>query len=60
MSHRAAWELVPLVEMVRNEKRQTGYVLNLYARIPVEIPPSEERRQVMLATWDRLGTSPSR
>jgi len=53
-SNRAAWELLPLVEMVRGEKRQVGYVLNLYARIPVEMPPSPERDRAVLATWDRL------
>lgn len=53
-SNRAAWELVPLVEMVRGERRHVGYLLNLYARIPVEIPPSPERARAVRATWDRL------
>jgi len=53
-SHRATWELLPLVEMIQGERRQIGHVLNLYARIPVEIPPSEERSQAILALWDRL------
>jgi len=39
---------------VRGEKRQTGYALALYARIPIEIPPSEARSQAVLAAWDRL------
>lgn len=53
-SNRAAWELRPLVEMVRGERRQVGFVLNLYARIPVEMRPSPERDRAVLATWDRL------
>ena len=31
-----------------------GYTLTLYARVPTEIPPSKERREAVLATWDRL------
>jgi hypothetical protein len=52
--NRAAWEILPLVEMACGERRQLGYELNLYARIPTEIPPSAERRQKVAETWDRL------
>jgi len=53
-ANRAAWEIAPQIETVRGEKRQTGYALTLYARIPIEIPPSEERTRAVLASWDRL------
>jgi len=52
--HRAAWEVVPLVEMVRGSRRQVGYTLSLYARIPMEIPPGPERQEMVLAIWERL------
>jgi hypothetical protein len=31
-----------------------GFVLNLYARLPMEIPPGEERRKAGAALWERL------
>jgi len=52
--NRAAWELSPLVEMHKEKPVQVGYTLSLYARVPSEIPPSAERREAVLATWDRL------
>jgi hypothetical protein len=52
--NRAAWELSPLVEMHEGKPVQVGYTLSLYARVPTEIPPSRERREAVLATWDRL------
>jgi hypothetical protein len=52
--HRAAWEVVPLVEMVRGERRHVGYTLSLYGRIPMETPPGPERQEAVLAIWKRL------
>jgi hypothetical protein len=52
--NRAAWELDPLVEMHEGRPVQVGYTLTLYARVPTEIPPSPERRQAVMAIWDRL------
>jgi hypothetical protein len=52
--NRAAWDLVALVEMHEGALVQVGYTLTLYARVPTEIPPSPERREAVIATWDRL------
>jgi hypothetical protein len=52
--NRAAWEILPLVETTCGERRQLGYELDLYARIPTEIPPSAERQRKTAETWDRL------
>jgi hypothetical protein len=52
--NRAAWELSPFVQMHQGQPVQVGYTLTLYARVPTEIPPSRERREAVLATWDRL------
>jgi hypothetical protein len=52
--NKAAWELVPLIEMHRGERIQVGYELDLYARIPAEIAPGGERQDAVLAIWDRL------
>lgn len=51
---RAAWELSPLVEMERGAQIQVGFELELYARVPTEVPPSAERQDAFEALWDRL------
>ncbi len=52
--NRAAWDLGRLVEMHDGKPVQVGYTLTLYARVPTEIPTSPERREAVIATWDRL------
>jgi hypothetical protein len=52
--NRVAWELSPLIEMRRGTQVQVGFELELWARIPVEIPPSGERQAAVEALWDRL------
>jgi len=52
--NKAAWEVAPLVEMHKGERLQVGFELEMYARIPVAIPPSAEREKVVEALWDRL------
>ena len=52
--NRAAWDLGRLVEMHEGKPVQVGYTLTLYARVPIEIPPSPERRAAVTDTWDRL------
>jgi hypothetical protein len=51
---RAAWEVSPLVEMDRGAQVQVGFKLELYARVPTEVPPSGERQDEVEALWDRL------
>jgi hypothetical protein len=52
--NKAAWELVPLVEVHHGEQVQVGYELDLYARAPTELADREDRESAMEATWDRL------
>jgi hypothetical protein len=51
--NKAAWELCPLVEMLRGERVQVGFELELYARIPSGMG-DEERQEAVVAIWDRL------
>ncbi len=51
---KAAWEVSPLIEMERGAQVQVGFELELYARVPTEIPLSGERRDAIEALWDRL------
>ncbi len=52
--NRAAWDLGRLVEMHEGAPVQVGYTLDLYARVPTEIPPSPDREAAVIAIWDRL------
>jgi hypothetical protein len=52
--NRAAWDLARLVEMHEGKPVHVGYTLTLYARVPTETPPSPQRREAVIATWDRL------
>jgi hypothetical protein len=51
---RVSWDITRLVEMHEGASVQVGFTLNLYARVPTEIPPSSERRSAAIAIWDRL------
>jgi hypothetical protein len=51
---RAAWELVPLVEQLKDGPVQVGYELGLYARIPLGLPPGPEREAAVIALWEKL------
>jgi len=51
---KAAWEVSPLIEMERGAQVQVGFELELYARLPTEIPPSAERRDAVEVIWERL------
>ena len=51
---KAAWELTPLIELERGTPVQVGFELELYARVPTEIPLSGERPDAGEAIWDRL------
>ena len=52
-ANKAAWELLPLVEMNGHVRVQVGFHLELYARIPGSLPPAT-REAAMPALWDRL------
>lgn len=53
-THQACFEAEPIIEMKGSQKVQEGFVLSLYARLPMDIPPGEERRKAGAALWERL------
>ena len=53
-AHQASFETEPIIEVRGSEKIQAGFVLTLYARLPMELPPGEERRMAGDALWERL------
>ncbi len=50
--HKAAWEVTPLVEMHKGERIQVGFELELYARVPAGVEPTDE--VALEELWDRL------
>ena len=53
-THKACFETDPLIEMRGTEKIQVGFTLDLYARLPMDEAPGEQRRQAGIAIWERL------
>ncbi len=51
---KAAWEVTPLIEMEKGVQVQVGFELNLYARVPTDIPEGPERQAAIEALWDRM------
>jgi hypothetical protein len=51
---KAAWEFTPLIEMERGVQVQVGFELNLFARVPTEVPVGEKRQAAVARIWDRL------
>jgi hypothetical protein len=53
-AQQACFETDPIVEMRGSEKVAVGFVLNLYAKLPMDVPPGEARRTASAGLWDRL------
>lgn len=53
-THQASYEAEPIIEMKDSAKVTVGFTLNLYARLPMDVPPGEERRKAGAALWERL------
>ena len=53
-AHEACYETEPIIEVRDSVKIQAGFVLSLYARLPMEVPAGEERRAAGGAIWERL------
>ena len=53
-THQASYEAEPIIEMKDSAKIAAGFSLNLYARLPMDIPPGEERRKAAAELWQRL------
>jgi len=51
---KAAWELRPLIDQQKGQRIQVGFELELYARVPTEVPPGAERQAVAERLWDQL------
>jgi hypothetical protein len=52
--HRAAFQTVPLVEVVRGERVQVGFSLNVYVAAPMESTPGPQRMEAVRKLWDEL------
>ena len=53
-AHEACYETEPIMEVRDSVKIQAGFVLSLYARLPMEVPAGEDRRAAGGAIWERL------
>jgi hypothetical protein len=51
---KAAWELRPLIDQQKGLRIQVGFELDLYARVPTEVPPGAERQAGAERLWDQL------
>jgi hypothetical protein len=52
--HRAAYENVPLVELVQGERVQVGFSLTLYVEAPLDSAPGAQRREAVRQLWGEL------
>jgi hypothetical protein len=50
---KASWEITPLIEMERGVQVQVGFDLELFARLPTDLPAGPDRAAEE-ALWDRL------
>ena len=55
-AHRACFQVLPLVEMRKNVKMQVGFLVDLYATLPMDKAAGEERIGESKRIWDRLRT----
>ena len=52
--HRAAFQTVPLIEVVKGERVQVGFALTLYVAAPMESAPGAQRTEAVAKLWDEL------
>ena len=55
-THRACFQVLPLVEMRGNAKMQVGFIVDLYAALPVDKAAGAERIEESKRLWERLRT----
>lgn len=53
-AHRACFEVAPLVEVVKERRLQVGFTVALYAQLPLEKGPGQERRADAAKVWEGL------
>lgn len=52
--NKASFEIAPLIDMHEGQKKQVGFELNFYARLPMELPPGPQRKEAGLALWNQM------
>lgn len=52
--HRAVFQTVPLIEVVRGQRVQVGFSLALYVAAPMERAPGAQRTEAVAKLWDEL------
>ena len=52
--HRAAFQTVPLIEVVRGERLQVGFSLTFYVAAPLEATAGAQRTELVGKLWDEL------
>ena len=52
--HRAAFQTVPLIEVVKGERVQVGFSLTFYVAAPMESAPGPQRMEAVGKLWDEL------
>ena len=52
--HRAAFQTVPLIEVVKGERVQVGFALTLYVAAPMESAAGAPRAEAVGKLWDEL------
>ena len=52
--HRAAFQTVPLIEVVKGERVQVGFALTLSVAAPMESAPGAQRMEAVGKLWDEL------
>ena len=52
--HRAAFESVPLIEVVKGERVQVGFSLTLYVAAPMASAPGAPRTAAVAKRWEEL------
>jgi hypothetical protein len=55
-THKAAFEVTPLMEMHGSERVQIGFTVDFYALLPMDKAPGDERRELGMAMWKQLRT----
>jgi len=53
-THKAAFEATALMEMHGSERVQIGFTVDLYALLPMDKSPGDERRELGMAMWKQL------
>jgi hypothetical protein len=52
--HRAAFQTVPLIEVVRGDRLQVGFSLTFYVAAPLEGKAGAQRTELVGKLWDEL------